>query len=85
MQKNQDDLFQETLLLWEKENKKKKKHSVFPLICLGVLGFAISFCSYRLFEKENRTGEIAAASTFFSDFAEENEAIAVFLGLNEEE
>ncbi len=84
MQKGQEDAFQEVLLLWEKEHKRKKKRrsSLFPLLCLGALAIAVSVCSYHLFDRAGKEGEIASASTFFSDFAEENEAIAVFLGLD---
>lgn len=83
MQKNDRIFLEESLILLENHKRRNKKthSSAIIFFCLSILGIAIGFCSYFLFENGEMSGEIAAASTFFSELAEENEAIAVFLGL----
>ncbi len=71
-------------LAMEKRKEGRKKASFAPFLWLLGAGVAISLCSYALFDEDMAVGNFAVAGSFFSELAEENEAIAVFLGLDEE-
>lgn len=72
-----------TELLGE-ERQKRKRASLFPVFAMVIGAISLSVCSFFLYEEESQSGGFAAAREVFEGFLEENEAIAVFLGLGEE-
>ncbi len=47
---------------------------------LGLLTFGLTVTSFFLFREGEGTGDISRAVSYFEEFFNENEAIAVFLG-----
>ncbi len=86
MQKEKDAGLEVALLALAEEGRRKgrKRASLAPFLWLLGAGVAISLCSYALFDEDMAVGNFAAAGSFFSELVEENEAIAVFLGLDGE-
>jgi hypothetical protein len=53
----------------------------FPTLCLlGLLTIGLTVASFLLFREGEGSGDISRAVSYFEDFFDENEAIAVFLG-----
>ena len=75
-------LFDTLLSLMREEKAKKRRRGFFTFFALLTVCFAVCFLSFFLFDPARDAGELQTVSTFFSDFLKENEAIAVFLGLN---
>ena len=72
------------LSLVAEENAKRRKGSAFSLFLLLVAGVAISLSSFFFYTDES-TGTLALAKEALSDFLEENQAVSVFLGLDDGE
>lgn len=66
--------------LLAEEKKKRHPSGLFPLLALLISSLALSFFSFFFYKEEN-TGSLALAKEALSEFLEENEAISVFLGL----
>ena len=83
MHKNTDDKLLLSLIGCTREKRKKgarSRLSLFSFLILGVLFGVFSFFLY----KGDESGELSAATGFFEEVFEENEALAVFLGLSED-
>ena len=50
------------------------------LFLLALAVGALSFLSFRLFDSEAGTGDVSRRVSYFEEFFEENDAVAVFLG-----
>ena len=86
MRKQSDEKLGEALLhLLDEERGKRKNTSFFPVFALFAAAVAVSFCSFFLYKSEENRGNFAAAKEVIADFFEENETIAVFLGLGEKD
>ena len=72
------------LSLVTEENAKRRNGSAFSLLLLLVCGVALSLSSFFFYTDES-TGSLAFAKEALSDFLEENQAISVFLGLEDGE
>lgn len=70
-----------TELLGEKRNKRRGA-SPFPVFAMLLAAVSLSVASFFLYQGEE-SGGFTAAKEIFQGFLEENEAIAVFLGLGE--
>ena len=56
------------------------KYPFTPLSLLGALAVLFTLVSFFLWEGGTGAGEISRTVSYFADFFDENEAIAVFLG-----
>ena len=84
MPRENEEKLNEALRLLAKEGGRGRKPSFAPFLWLVAIGIGISLFSYAIFDGSEAEGNFAAAGSFFSDLAQENEAIAVFLGLDGE-
>lgn len=85
MPRENEEKLNEALRLLAKERRGKGRGVSFaPFLWLVAIGIGMSLFSYALFDGSEAVGNFAAAGNFFSEFARENEAVAVFLGLDGE-
>ena len=61
-----------------KESAALSRIALLPL--LGILAGGLTLLSFTLFDESDSTGDIGRTVSYFEDFFEENDAIAVFLG-----
>ena len=71
---------------WQKEKdplspgRTEGTRGLGALFLLALAVGALSFLSFRLFDSEAGTGDVSRAVSYFEEFFDENDAIAVFLG-----
>lgn len=67
---------------WEKEPPRGERHwtggALLPL--LGLTACLLSILSFALFDESEGVGDVSRSVSYFEDFFDENESIAVFLG-----
>ncbi len=83
MHKNTDDKLLLALLDCTEEKRKRETRSRLSLFSVLFLGVVFGVFSFFLY-KGDESGELSAATGFFEEVLEENEALAVFLGLSED-
>ena len=85
LKKDEAEALSEALLYLANEERKKRKVSgVLPLFAILIAGIAVSFCSFLFYRGEESEGTLTAAKEVMAEFLKENDAIAVFLGIGEE-
>ena len=71
---------------WQKEKDPLAPRGERPLTggktlaLLGLLALSLLICSYALFDGNTGTGEISRTVSYFEEFFDEHDAVAVFLG-----
>ena len=76
------------LLAYQEEKGIKKRRSVgglASLLAIVGLGVFLTFFAYLLYDEDLSSGTLTAAREVFSELLDKNEAISVFLGLDERE
>ena len=56
------------------------ERSTFPISAIALIAVALTVFSFLIWDGSEGVGEVSSAVSFFEDFFNENDAIAVFLG-----
>lgn len=64
--------------LTQREGTPLSRFALVPL--LGVLALTLTFFSFTIFDGAEGEGDVSRTVSYFEDFFEENDAVAVFLG-----
>ena len=83
MNEDKNEKLSDALLhLLEEEREKRRSRALFPLLALLVFGVLLSVFSYFIY-REDSGGQFFEAKETLKELLEENEALAVFLGMDE--
>ena len=76
---------------WQKEKDPLTERISRPLTgitllpVIGILAGCLTLCSFFLHDGSEGTGDVSQSVSYFEDFFEKNDAVAVFLGWGETE
>lgn len=71
---------------WQKERdplapgRESGERSFSSLTFFGLFAIILTVISFFVWDKDTGTGDVSRAVSYFEDFFDENQAIAVFLG-----